>query len=313
MSEATKDQEIGPVQRILFDEVEHQRSVLSVRQMAVSQFLAACERSLGAPTKTGEKLRECSPASLRHSVRKAAEMGLLPNGEDGALVPFKTTATFIPMVSGLKRLLWEGEHAEVLSGVIYEVDEYKVIFTDNGRRMDHQRKLGQAESPKVIAAYCEIKFPGDSEWSLTLVDKHEIERARQVSPGSEGTFWTKFYDRMADKTAVRLACYREKHRIKSLGMLAFLEQDVAADPEDDPNTITVSAMEVPTDAARPAGAGEIVDADPLGVGDLEDDESAAGATVQTGTKKPQTEDSLFKKDEPKKDEPKKDDYKEEDF
>ena len=49
------------------------------------------------------KLAEMDRASLWNASMRAAQDGLLPDGREGALVPFKGKVTWIPMVAGIRK------------------------------------------------------------------------------------------------------------------------------------------------------------------------------------------------------------------
>ena len=91
----------------------------------------------------------------------------------------------------------------------------------------------EGKNRQIVLAFCELKFPEDPEWILTEVDRTEIARAKSKSLTREGQIWNEFPDRMAEKTAVRLACRKEMYRIESEGILAYL-RDEGIEPDDDP-------------------------------------------------------------------------------
>lgn len=192
------------------------------------------------------KLDSCNEDSIRDAVRRSIMAGLLPDGEE-AMISRKQVQNekgewiwamqFQVMAEGLKKVVYDSTKAEIHSGVIYECDEFDFVDTPEGKRVKHAKNLKRSKEDELIGAYCEVKCPGDQEWTLVVVDSLEIDRARSVSPQwmyqmnksfkSEeirekslmSTAWGKYPDRMAEKTAVKLICKRIKYKIPRLAAL----------------------------------------------------------------------------------------------
>ena len=58
---------------------------------------------------TSPKLAQMDRASLWNACMRAAQDGLLPDGREGALVPFKGKVTWIPMVGGIRKKVRNSE------------------------------------------------------------------------------------------------------------------------------------------------------------------------------------------------------------
>ena len=71
------------------------------RAMGMSVEASAYERgsSLNALIRV-PKLAECTGHSLETAVVACVEAGLVPDGREAAIIPFKDTATLIPMIAG---------------------------------------------------------------------------------------------------------------------------------------------------------------------------------------------------------------------
>src|SRR5262245_9617813 len=102
------------------------------------------------------ELVECDRRSLWNAAMKAAGEGLLPDGRQGVIVPFRIagrkTAQWLPMIAGLrKRALNSGEISTWDCHVVYERDAFDFQLGDEPR-ITHRPHLGP-ERGKVIAAY----------------------------------------------------------------------------------------------------------------------------------------------------------------
>ena len=83
-------------------------------------------RNLMTYIKLHPKLLECNRTSLYAAAMQAAQDGLIIDGREAALVPFKETAKFMPMVAGLtKKARNSGEIATIDAQEVYEKDLFE--------------------------------------------------------------------------------------------------------------------------------------------------------------------------------------------
>ena len=161
---------------------------------------------------TNPDILGASESSLAQAFRRCCRDGLVPDGDSAAIVVYKGQARMQPMVTGLKQMAYEALNgAEIRSGVVYEGDdvqvqvgagiEQKLVIRSDGNAIFKTRK-----GTDVIGAWCTIKIPGEDTARLTLLSKDEIERSRASSFAQKDGPWKKWYDRMAEKSAVKRAC-----------------------------------------------------------------------------------------------------------
>lgn len=170
----------------------------------------------------------CDRLSLFNSCVKCAQDGLLPDGREAALVPFKGQVQYMPMVYGLiKRTRQSGELASLSAHVVYENDHFDYALGDD-ERIDHKPHMG-ADRGQIIAAYAIAKLK-DGTVQREVMTKAEIEEVRNVSRAKNAGPWSQWYGEMARKTVVRRLC-------KYLPLSADLIRTVARDnwmaPYDD--------------------------------------------------------------------------------
>lgn len=89
------------------------------------QFISATFATL-YDSKTLKSIANANQHSLIHSLMMSAHFGLVPDGVQAALVPYKNSITFQPMYQGLIDLMHFGGVVKVEFDRIYEGDTYKV-------------------------------------------------------------------------------------------------------------------------------------------------------------------------------------------
>ena len=159
----------------------------------------AVTAALGNP-----KLLECDRQSFLMACNKLALDGLLPDGREAALVPFRTSVKngnsweekwlvqAMPMAWGLrKKILQSGEVMSLQTGVVYacEVLSGNFIYEIG---MDppirHRPKLDMTEEEmaddQMVAAYSIARIKnegGEPFWSVEVMRRAEVMKVRQMS------------------------------------------------------------------------------------------------------------------------------------
>jgi len=173
-------------------------------QINADRFVRAAETAIGRD----QKLLQCDRKSLFEAIMISAECGLMPNGRDAALVRFKNNVQFIPMFSGLLRLIRNtGEVKELVVEVVKDNDDFTYSMGDNPK-IDHTPIMD--DRGETIAAYAILKTK-DGGTYRAMMSRDEINKIRNASPGyryaeskgQKNTPWHTSYDEMAKKTALR--------------------------------------------------------------------------------------------------------------
>lgn len=140
--------------------------------------------------------------SLFGALVRAAQDGLLPDGREGAIVPFKGKAQWMPMVAGImKKVRNSGEIATWDAFAVYEKDKFQRLLGDD-QRIFHE-PYEEGDPGQVIGAYSIVTFK-DGTKSKDYLPRWRIDKARQQNPiGANSLMWTKFYDEGAIKTVIR--------------------------------------------------------------------------------------------------------------
>lgn len=183
------------------------------------QFLAALpkhvdvakfQRTVVTAVALTPALLEADRRSLFASAMRAASDGLLPDGREAALVPFKGQVQYLPMVGGLlKRMRQSGDVRSITCEIIYEHDKFERWIDENGEHIRHEPNYREDRGP-MLAAYACV-YTNDDGVYVEVMTRAEIEKARSVSKTKdredgpwknwEAAMWRKTVLRKVAKTA----------------------------------------------------------------------------------------------------------------
>lgn len=172
-------------------------------------------------TTTG--LAECSPKSIWNACMRAATDGLLPDGREGAIVPYKNVATWLPMVGGLKKKIFQsGKVATLMCEVVRKNDVFDHQEGDDPF-IHHKKSLGKDDPGEIVAIYSIAVMKDGGEISREVMSIWEVEQVRKSSRGTN-TPWNvpEFYPEMAKKTCVKR---HAKSLPQSKELVEFLHHD----------------------------------------------------------------------------------------
>jgi len=185
------------VVREQLSKMEHEISSALPAHIPVERF----NRVVMTAIQGNPKLLECNRRSLFNSCMKAAQDGLLPDGREGAIVPYKADAQWLPMIGGLrKKARNSGEIATWDVHAVYENDNFDFELGDNPF-IRHKPTLDV--KGKLIAVYS-IATLKSGEISRDVMSVHDVEAVRTKSRGTN-TPWADpvFYPEMAKKTVAK--------------------------------------------------------------------------------------------------------------
>lgn len=194
------------------------------------------------------KLSECDPTSLIACMLQAAQMGIVPDGRNGHLIPRwngkadRMECTFQADYKGLVSLVRKNENvSDVYAEPVHENDDFE-ITKGLHRDMNHKVNVRQ-ERGEFIGAYAVIAYK-DGTYSWDFMAKTEIDAIRSRSQSANSGPWVTDYIEMAKKTVI-------KRLIKLADISQEVSDRIAADPDNRPNDITIKPANVPTQAALP--------------------------------------------------------------
>ena len=128
-------------------------------------------------------LIHCDLTSVDLALLKCIEAGLVPDGEDAVIIPFKGKAKLIPMIQGRTRLAKQATPGLSLrSKVVYRDDEWEY---EEGLKpiLKHVPNAeGSRSESDIIAAYAIAVTPGSDAPEFVVLQKSDIDRAKALSP-----------------------------------------------------------------------------------------------------------------------------------
>ena len=174
------------------------------------------------------------------AIRKCCIDGLIPNGVEAAIYESHGKAVYLPMVTGLKRIIHESLPGCIIrSGYIMksEMDDAEIIEASG---MDPvirvKRRLGYVKDDIVAASWAWLKLPGQPA-ILRVMNQNDIAMARSES--KSGSAWGKWPGPMAEKSAVKSLMNRVRYLIPR--ERRALESVIANDDEYRSETVTIQA------------------------------------------------------------------------
>ena len=121
------------------------------------------------------QLQQCTPKSFAASVLTASQLGLeIGVVGQGWIVPYKTTATFIPGWQGLVDLVSRSGRGSAWTGAVFEGDDFDFALGDSPY-VKHRPK-GEDDPDKLIYVYAIGRVKG-AEWPI--IEVWPIEKVRK--------------------------------------------------------------------------------------------------------------------------------------
>lgn len=227
--------------------------------------------------KTNPDLAGLERNSLFKGIMQAAQDGLIIDGKEAAIIPFKGKAQYLPMVAGLvKKIRQHSEFANLSHGIIYqgEVDSgaFEYVKGDE-ERLTHKPMLF-GDRGKPIGAYAIATMKDGTKFRAVLT-KADIEKRRDAGRAGNGP-WASWTDEMWIKTAIKALYKIAPNSGDESGVLdqvmgrdedELIEHEPAPEPAaaDAPKRTraaeAVKAAQPQAKAAEPAPAEEIEDAE----------------------------------------------------
>lgn len=204
--------------------------------------------------------------SLYNAIAEAARDGLIPDGKQGALVPFNTKVgdKYVKKVQWM--LMPEGLIARfakagvtVYASSVYEGDQIELWNDDIGQHVKHNIDAFGVRGERIGAYACARTKAGTTYVEPMSMD--DIERVKKVSKQrkQDGTMfgpWVDWPERMAEKSCL--------HRIaKRVPSLSIPDDEEFRDTPAGPGITVLPREEAPPRASdRPRGLQAVLDASP---------------------------------------------------
>jgi recombination protein RecT len=186
------------------------RAKLTARQSEIEaalegtgvSFMQMRRAIVTAAQQSPELLERVSFDSLWLALMKACRDGLLPDGVNGAIVPFKGTATWIPMYRGLVSRFQRSGHFRWIGADFHRKDDrdWRVWTDETGPHFLHDKGPGTGAIVETYAAATTV----EGGFFVAVVSPEDMARIRSESrAGREDSPWQKWPEQMMLKTAIR--------------------------------------------------------------------------------------------------------------
>ncbi len=158
------------------------------------------------------ELLKCTKQSLWNACLLAAQDGLMPDGREGAIVPYGENekgkkvaeiATWMPMIEGLrKKARNSGEISDWMAFTVRARDAFRVVLGD-APRIDHEPYIGADDPGEVVAAYS-VAWLKDGTISRDVMTIRDLMKIKAKSKATNGP-WndSTFFGEMCKKTIAR--------------------------------------------------------------------------------------------------------------
>lgn len=155
-------------------------------------------------------LQVCTKDSIANALLDMVVQGLNPAKKQGYFIVYGNQLVFQRSYFGTMAVTKRVTGAkEILPMVVYEGDEFEFEVVRGKKRVTkHVQTLQSMSSGKIVAAYCTIIFPDDSEFTeiMTWDEIQAAWRKSRQNPEKEGSTHKEFPQEMAKRTIINRTC-----------------------------------------------------------------------------------------------------------
>jgi recombination protein RecT len=224
---------------VLKDRLEQRKAELkaALADIPPEQFIRAVITS----ATINPDIQACSWHSVWLACMRACRDGLLPDGVEGAIVPFKSNAQWIPMYQGLlRRFRRSGQFKWVTAGIVRKGEMFEHWIDHHGEHFKHVP--GDDINAPIERIYALATTKDDGVF-VTVIPIAEANKMRNMSRSTrDDAPWKQWPEEMYRKTALRRLCK----------MLPSTRDLIAEDDEIEAPPTTLPT----TGGLRPASIGE---------------------------------------------------------
>jgi recombination protein RecT len=213
---------------------------------------------------------ECSRQSIMQALLRACRDGLLPDGVEGVIVPFKKQATWIRTYIGLLRQFRRsGQFKWLKADVVREGDEFDHYVDEHGEHFRH-RARDNFLAP-IMKAYA-AAITKDDGFFVTVMTIDELNKHKAKSRATrDDAPWREWFSEMAKKTV-----------IIRLSKVLPSARDIIAEEEDEepPESPSIASTPAPRERTPAATLAQVASSSSSAA---EETMASAGATAaETG-------------------------------
>ena len=150
------------------------------------------------------QIAECDVTSLQQALLAAMNAGLVPDGKESAIVPFKGKATLIIMIEGRLKLAQQATKGLVVrSMAVYAGDEWDYAEGLHAR-LDHVPDPGASNAlEQLIYVYATARLPGAIDPQYDVMSRATVDRYRAYSASPTRGPWATHFEEMAKNAVLK--------------------------------------------------------------------------------------------------------------
>jgi recombination protein RecT len=189
--------------------------------------------------------------SLFASIVRCAQDGLIPDGHEAALVPYKGKVSYLPMVAGLRKVAAEYGWT-ITAAVVFDNDDFD--YSEEPPTLTHKPARPGTDRGERIAAYAVARH-ADGRRIQRVMDADAIAKVR--AKAQTQSVWNEWTDAMwmksPTKAVVKVLPFAESDRVRRLLADDFIEEGSTAAETLYGPVANVPAVEPPAADVREAG------------------------------------------------------------
>lgn len=258
--------QIAPIEEVknAISKMDEQFTSVLPQHISSAKFIQVVQTAI----QTNPNILQADRRSLYSACMRSAQDGLLPDGKEAALVPFRNKqgaafVTYMPMVAGiLKKVRNSGELASITSQIVFEKDTFKYWVDSEGEHVNHEPLMFQ-DRGAPIGVYA-LAITKDGAVYVEVLNADQVIDIKNFSKAKDGPWHGPFESEMWRKTALRRLS-------KRLPMSTDLENVMTADDElfdgptepSEPAAPSTKPTKLAQALAEKANAEEIVEAEEI--------------------------------------------------
>ena len=179
-------------------------------------LVAKISNTLEIAIRKNPDILKCTQESIQTAVLNAAADGLLPDGKQAVILPYREkykdeggtdkwreAAQYQPMVHGvIKRLKELGDVYKIVVDVVREKDEFEANRADHDQT-HHKVDLFEKDRGQIVGAYCIFKNKDGEVVHREIMDKTNLDKVRSASKSSNSPAWNTWEEEMCKKAVLR--------------------------------------------------------------------------------------------------------------
>lgn len=191
--------QLTPVAAFSKDLAAHEKQFRSVlpAHIPVAKFM----RTVVGAVQNNPNILNLDRQSVYAACQKAAQDGLVLDGREAALVPFKQSCQYMPMVNGiLKKLRNSGQLSTISAQTVHKNDSFK--FNPAMDDVPSHNPDWFGDRGDMIGVYAVARMK-DGGTVVEIMNMAQISKVRGVSRSGDRGPWKDWPDEMAKKSVLR--------------------------------------------------------------------------------------------------------------